>query len=292
MIDLPNGRVVPSAPPSHVSQPHTPTFTFRQQGDLAMAPLMLSKSGEALAALAAGAVPATSAKDLARSPDTAQRSRILPFASFMAFVGVEELARLMSAQGLLVLPSTFLYYLYPCKVICTTALLACFWGEYRELSWYWGKDRLWPASCLLGLVTFLLWINMDWTLAGTSAGFNPQLLPSGPIRLLLTMFRVGGAVLVVPLMEELFWRSFLLRYLINADFESVPLGKFTWGSFLVSSLLFGLEHHLFWAGVLAGALFSALLYRTRSLTQCVLAHTVTNLALAGYVLGTGRWEFW
>jgi len=256
---------------------------------LAEAPLILSKSDEGLAA---GAVAAVSVQDQPRSPSLSKRSRILPFASFMAFVGVEELARLMSAQGLLVLPPTFLYYLYPCKVICTAALLIYFWGEYRELSWEWGKDRLWPASCLLGLATCLLWVNMDWTLAGASAGFNPLLLPSGPIRLLMTLIRVGGAVLVVPLMEELFWRSFLLRYLINADFESVPLGKFTWSSFLISSLLFGLEHHLFWAGVLAGALFSVLLYRTRSLTQCVLAHAVTNLALAGYVLGTGRWEFW
>jgi CAAX prenyl protease-like protein len=99
-------------------------------------------------------------------------------------------------------------------------------------------------------------------------------------------------VLVVPLMEELFWRSFLLRYLIDQNFESVPVGSFTWPSFLVTTVLFGLEHHFLVAGMLAGAIYSLLLYRTRSLAQCVLAHAVTNLALAGYVLYTGNWYFW
>jgi CAAX prenyl protease-like protein len=148
--------------------------------------------------------------------------------------------------------------------------------------------------CLAGLATFALWVSIDATLSVTGAprGFDPGLFPEGALRLLMTATRVAGAVLVVPLMEELFWRSFLLRYLIDADFESVPLGRFSWNSFLVTTVLFGLEHHLFLAGMAAGAIYNELLYKTRSLAQCVLAHAVTNLALAVYVLCTGKWQFW
>ncbi|BCO11434.1 Abortive infection protein [Citrifermentans bremense] len=93
-------------------------------------------------------------------------------------------------------------------------------------------------------------------------------------------------------MEEIFWRSFLLRYLVDTDFESIPIGSFTWSSFIISTVLFGLEHHFFVAGMIAGVIYSLIVYKTRSIVQCVLAHAITNLALACYVLYTGKWYFW
>ena len=135
---------------------------------------------------------------------------------------------------------------------------------------------------------------MDWTLGASAIppGFNPTQLPDGAVRILMTCFRIVGAVLVVPLMEELFWRSFLLRYLIDNNFEKVRIGTFTWASFLFTVVLFGLEHNYIYAGIMAGVVYNLILYKTRSLAQCVLAHAVTNLALAIYVIFTGKWQFW
>jgi CAAX prenyl protease-like protein len=150
------------------------------------------------------------------------------------------------------------------------------------------------SSCCIGLLVFALWINMDWTLgaAGVPQGFNPELLPGQNTRIALTSFRIAGAVLVVPLMEELFWRSFLIRYIIVKNFDTVRVGTFTWTSFLFTAVLFGLEHNYIFAGIMAGIAYNLLLYRTRSLAQCVLSHAVTNLLLAIYVVSTGKWQFW
>lgn len=108
----------------------------------------------------------------------------------------------------------------------------------------------------------------------------------------MTAFRLFGAVLVVPVMEELFWRSFLIRYIITPDFTSVPVGCFSWPSFLIASVLFGFEHNLVVAGILAGIVYNLLLYCTRSLSSCIMAHSITNLALGVYVVNTGHWYFW
>lgn len=223
-------------------------------------------------------------------------SRVLPFALFMAFIAVEEGLRLaVQRQWLFSLPDQAFHYLYPVKAFSVAFVLYLLRSDYSELRW---RELLnlptAAASIGAGVITFVLWINVGTTLplVGPSPGFNPMLLPEGTGRLLLTATRVAGAVLVVPVMEELFWRSFLLRYLIRADFLSVTMGTFTWASFLITTLLFGLEHHFFVAGMLAGAIFSFVLYRTRSLAQCILAHAVANLALAVHVLSTGNWHFW
>lgn len=220
--------------------------------------------------------------------------RILPFALFMAFIGIGEGMELLARFGLIDLSNTALYYLYPAKA-ATVAGLLVFLGKYRELCWRDLKaGRQTAVVCLIGLATWSIWISLDapYFLSGTPKGFNPTLLPAGPVRLSMSLIRIAGAVLVVPVMEELFWRSFLIRYLIDPDFEAVPIGRFTWPSFLITTLLFGLEHHQMVAGMAAGMIYNLILYKTRSIAQCVLAHAVTNLALAIYVLNTGSWYFW
>lgn len=224
------------------------------------------------------------------------RARYLPFAVFMGFIAINEGLRHLAEQGLVTLSSTTLYYLYPLKTLVVAVLLFHYRKEYRELS---RRDLTHlpstAASILLGLLVFVLWINMDWTLSsatGDPEGFNPTLLAGTGLQISMTAFRIAGAVLLVPIMEELFWRSFLMRYIIDHNFEKVTIGAFTWPSFLIAAVLFGLEHHFILAGITAGALYSLLLYRTRSIAQCILSHAVTNLALAVYVLYTGKWYFW
>lgn len=109
---------------------------------------------------------------------------------------------------------------------------------------------------------------------------------------LLIFFRLLGAVIVVPIFEELFWRSFALRWLIDENFSSVPIGTFTWFSASAVILAFGFEHHRWLAGIFAGILYHALLYYKKDLSACVIAHAVTNLLLGIYVLLTQQWSFW
>jgi len=221
--------------------------------------------------------------------------RYLPFAVFMAFIGLNELLQTLASHGLLRLEAATLYYVYPLKTLVVGYLLFRYRKTYEELRFKeLSKIPTTLVVFCVGVLVCLLWVQMDWTLDASSApaGFNPVLLPDPVVRLVLTCFRIAGAVLVVPLMEELFWRSFLIRYLVNNDFIKVPIGTFTWVSFLFTVALFGAEHNYIYAGIMAGVVYNLILYKTRSLTQCVLAHAVTNLALAIYVVSTGKWQFW
>lgn len=221
--------------------------------------------------------------------------RILPFAVFMGFIGIQQVIVYLVAQGWLPLSEQQLLFLYPLKALVVFGLLLFFFRRYPELRirdlQKFGDTAL---SLVVGVVVFILWINMDWAFAtiGENKGFDPTLIADDGVRSTLIIFRLFGAALVVPIMEELFWRSFLLRYIINADFSKVAIGVFSWSSFLIGAALFGLEHNLVLAGVMAGVAYSLLLYRTKSIAQCVLAHAVTNLILGIYVLQTGQWQFW
>lgn len=222
-------------------------------------------------------------------------ARCAPFAAYMAFIGIEQALRYLGGTGAIPVSGLSLLYLYPVKVLTVGALLLYCLRRCDELSF--SDYRNLPAtaaSIAAGLVVFILWINMDWTFGsgGPPPGYDPYLIQGAGSRTALVAFRIAGATLVVPLMEELFWRSFLLRYLIKNEFTSVPVGAFTWGSFAAVAVLFGLEHHFIIAGVMAGVAYNLLVVYTRSIAQCVLSHAVTNLALGIYVLSTGRWQFW
>ena len=219
----------------------------------------------------------------------------MPFALFMAVIGLEEGLRFMDAKAWISIQDSTFALLYPLKPLVAAIALALCRRAYTELRWSdltRGIQTL--GSVALGLAVFVLWINMDWTFGALSQppGFNPEIFPNPDLRRVMTAIRIGSAVLIVPVMEEIFWRSFILRYVINPDFTKVPLGTFTGISFLVSAVLFGLGHHFIIAGIMAGMAYSWLLYKTKSLTQCVLAHAVTNLALGIYVLNTQQWRFW
>lgn len=221
--------------------------------------------------------------------------RIIPFAVFMGFIGLQQVLEWTVTKGWVDITSEQMLYLYPIKTLLVAGLLIFLWRQYEELNFSDLKNLTHTAASIaLGLVVFVLWINMDWGIAtfGESKGFDPFLIADDSTRNIIIFFRICGAALVVPVMEELFWRSFMLRYVIKSDFTSVRIGTFTLNSFLICSVLFGLEHNLLLAGIMAGAAYAALLYWTKSISQCVLAHAVTNLVLGLYVLQTGYWQFW
>jgi CAAX prenyl protease-like protein len=104
--------------------------------------------------------------------------------------------------------------------------------------------------------------------------------------------RMIGACIVIPVVEELAFRGFLLRWLVSTDFETLEGRAWTWPAILLSSLAFGAVHANWIAGTLAGALFAAArLWRGR-LSDAILAHAVANTVIAAVVLALGRWYLW
>ena len=149
-------------------------------------------------------------------------------------------------------------------------------------------------AVLVGVVVFVMWILPEgmYPYLGSSESFDPFAHFTGPWLFGWIAVRLLGASLLVLVIEEYFWRGFLLRWIINPDFQKVAIGTFSWPSFLLTTLLFASEHNRRLVGLIAGAAYNLLLYRTRSLYACIIAHGVTNLALGIYVLTTGAWSFW
>jgi uncharacterized protein len=110
---------------------------------------------------------------------------------------------------------------------------------------------------------------------------------------MVLFFRSIRAILLVPIIEELFWRGWLMRWIVNTEFWRVPLGAWSASAFWLTAVLFASEHGPYWdVGLLAGVIYNWWMIRTRSLGDCIVAHAVTNAALCGYVVATGKWEYW
>jgi hypothetical protein len=172
---------------------------------------------------------------------------------------------------------------------------AAYNGE--ELTTAGGAPALqsWVWAVLIGLVAIVIWIGIDpyYSKMGKAVAlFDPTTIQSVAQRNFFLAFRVFGAVIVVPVMEELFWRAFLIRWLVNEDFKGVAVGTFTWMSFGVTVALFGGEHYQWLAGLICGAMYNWLYYRRKDVFACVVAHAVSNAALAAWVLARGDWKFW
>ena len=101
-----------------------------------------------------------------------------------------------------------------------------------------------------------------------------------------------GSSIVVPPLEEIFYRSFVYRYLTKSDFHSVPLGQFNWSPFLISAAVFGCAHREWLAGILCGMLFQWLVCWKRRLGDAMTAHAITNLLLGIWVVWKDQWHFW
>jgi CAAX prenyl protease-like protein len=155
----------------------------------------------------------------------------------------------------------------------------------------------------VGVAVFFLWIAPDalipgyrshWLFENSITGKAASSIPGGfHLSTMVLVFRTIRAVIIVPLVEELFWRGWLMRWLIKPDFEAVPLGAFRPAAFWISAVLFASEHGPYWeVGLVAGIVYNLWIVRQKRLADCILAHAVTNAALCAYVIGWGRWEYW
>jgi CAAX prenyl protease-like protein len=121
---------------------------------------------------------------------------------------------------------------------------------------------------------------------------NVQFGEGGAVAGMFIAVRILGSSLVVPPLEEVFYRSFLYRYVAKTDFQSVPLGQFAWVPFLVTSAVFGLAHREWLAGILCGFAYQGLVCWKKRLGDAMTAHAITNFLLGVWVVWKGAWHFW
>ena len=216
--------------------------------------------------------------------------RIAPFALFMALLALRSAAPADGSWG--IDPR----WLYGVTVLAVGALLLWCWREYGELA---SRQTLPDAregllAVAVGAAVFALWIHLDapWMTLGTpAAGFVPR-AADGSLDIALVAVRIAGAALLVPLMEELFWRSFLMRWIEQPTFQGVDPRRVGLKAIVLSTFVFMLAHTLWLAAVIAGLAYAWLYVRSGKLWTAVIAHAVTNGLLAVWVLMTGNWQFW
>jgi len=213
--------------------------------------------------------------------DNASARYVTPFAVFMAFTAAQD-----HFSG------SALFFLYGLKIFFTAfAVYVCFKGRWEEI-----EGRFDFRAVVLGLVVLAIWILLPKFLGivpkteiFAPTGFDSTLgLISGLV------VRIIGAAIIVPIIEEIFWRSFLMRYLIDANFLKIKLGTYTHFSFWAVVALFPLAHRAWeWPGaILTATLYGGYCVWSKNLKGCILAHAVTNLGLAIYVIATEDWAFW
>lgn len=216
--------------------------------------------------------------------------RAAPFVAYIAILALTPLIASLAPPA-----SAAIQWLHPLKGLLAGVLLLWFWGRYDELREKSGlKASFALAGVALGTIVFVLWVSLDapWMMWGSGPEFDPDSAKSGSTDGLLLAGRLLGLVVVVPIMEELFWRSFLMRWLTRHDFQQVDPRTIRSFAFWATALLFAAEHHLWLAGLLAGIAFNALYMWTRNLWIPILAHMVANACLGAYILAYARWDLW
>ena len=200
----------------------------------------------------------------------------------------------MALERSLNIPPT---YFYPLRFAIVSLLILAVSRPYLSL-----RPSVPLASIVIGAAVFLIWIGPDvlfgyrhsWlfenSLLGKAQTSVADPLQHNPLFLIL---RVTTSVVLVPILEELFWRGWMMRWLIKPEFTALGIGTYTPMAFWVVAVLFASEHGSFWeVGLLAGIIYNWWAMRTRCLADCVLAHSVTNAILSAYVLLTNQWQYW
>jgi CAAX prenyl protease-like protein len=184
------------------------------------------------------------------------------------------------------------YWLYLAKTIVGIWLVWMMRPLVTEMRWVFS----WEAV-VVGVAVCVMWVGID--------GFYPKLgkpgLPWNPnaqfgqgsaLAWLFIVGRILGSSIIVPPLEEVFYRSFLYRYIVKPDFLAVPLGAFHMVAFVVTAVVFGFSHYEWLAGILCGFAYQGLVLRKKRLGDAMTAHAITNFLLGVWVVGKGAWNFW
>jgi exosortase E/protease (VPEID-CTERM system) len=218
-------------------------------------------------------------RSAAAQQDDATAAYLIPFLAILA-------AGILSSA----MTGTF-EWAYGIRVVGAAAAILFYRRSYSGVSWRIG----WEAPAV-GVLVFAIWIAAERLLfPHASALPTPPALAasSAGVRAGWILLRAIGAIVTVPIAEELAFRGYLLRRLVSTDFVSADLRRFHLIPFAVSSVVFGILHGERWiAGTIAGMLYATVARRRGSLGDATVAHATTNALIAALVLITGNWNLW
>lgn len=220
-------------------------------------------------------------KILSRSPVT---SRVAPFVIFIM---------LTAGQGQFGPASAYWFYL--AKTLVGLWLIIEILPLVPEMRW----ALSWEAVAV-GIAVLVMWIGIDpfYPKLGFSKAAvensNPNLVfgNHSPLAWFFLLVHILGMTIVVPPLEEVFFRSFLYRYVAKPNFLEVPLNHFLPLPFFVTAIIFGIEHSQWLAGILCGMAYQWLVLRKNRLGDAITAHAITNFLLGVYIVWRGAWNFW
>jgi len=219
-------------------------------------------------------------------------ARVVPFVIFVLLTG---------AQGTFGVASAYWFYLV--KTLVGLWLIFEIRPLVAEMRWAFS----WEAVAV-GVGIFAVWVGVNgewttqnslWVKLGISHApkiappvWNPREHFGHALAGLFIITRILGSTWVVPPLEEIFYRSFLYRYIASQNFLSVSLNKFLPLPFLATAAVFGFSHNEWIAGILCGAAYQWLVLRKNRLGDAMTAHAITNFLLGCWVVWRGAWNFW
>ncbi|MGI4790573.1 MAG: CAAX prenyl protease-related protein [Janthinobacterium lividum] len=210
---------------------------------------------------------------------------VLPFGLFLLLTMVESH-----------LPLNIYPIFYAVKIVLVGGVIFRLRGAFPEAR---PGGSGWAAATALGTILFFVWIAVDrhtphFAFLGTRTAYNPAREMSNSVEVFLFLvMRFIGLVVVVPIVEELFYRGFLLRFVTDLDdFQRVPTGTFSLVALLINVGVFALSHPEWLAAAIFALALCGLLRWTKNFFTCILAHGVTNLLLGVYILHTAQWQYW
>jgi CAAX prenyl protease-like protein len=221
-------------------------------------------------------------------------ARVVPFLVFLA---------LTFCQGKFGAASAYWFYL--AKTLVGAWLVWEMRPVVSEMRWAFS----WEAV-VVGVGIFAVWVGISgewttqnslWVKLGISHPPTKPVLPWNPneqfgsgsaLTWLFVIVRILGSTFIVPPLEEVFYRSFLYRYIARQDFLSVPLNQRLPLPFFATAAVFGFSHNEWLAGILCGAAFQWLVLRKNRLGDAMTAHAITNFLLGVWIVWKHAWHFW
>ena len=231
---------------------------------------------------------------------------VAPFIIFLVVVQFyPSFSGLQQLSTETVSPSTITYMvMLVAQILIASALLFYFRKFYL-------KDfplRVSPWSVVVGVVGIVVWVGLChleieksfMALIGFDSSkvarpaFNPfEHLPNTAWRISFLVPRFMVLALIVPLVEELFLRGWLVRYVHDVDWEPVKLSALSWSA-LIAPTIYGVATHPgeAIAAIAWFSLVTLLMVKTKNVWDCVVAHAVTNFLLGVYVIWFAQWQLW
>ena len=256
--------------------------------------------------------PAPRNSEKARKMNRATARHIVPFIIWVVILLLARAMHLTPSSATETIPSLNLITdasLYAFStVVCTIVfLLLKPWRFYEPLK----RANVLPAIGV-GVFIFAVWVFFETpffkNLLPAAADFYEKwcVMPFGEVRLELdstpyapevcgwplTITKLIGSAFVIAVIEEFFWRGWLIRFIRTPDFLDIDIGKFHAIPFFIAAVIFGSEHNEWAVGIATGIVYGLFFIRTRDIWAVSISHVVTNLALGIYVIATGSWQFW